>query len=163
MRSVPAIMLLVIGLLSTAYVYAEANKGGNTADRKNDLCRLISAKNVDSFIEKHIETVKYDYPEVGYNSYTNIDIDEDGIPDKVVNSSGSQETLLTVCLSSGGEYEIDESDYSSVIKYEGKYYEIVMHRKLINTKDGLIIGDIDRIRIYWLSKDGPKCICTKHY
>ena len=156
MGSVRVVMLLAIVLLSTAHVYAGAINRGNT-HKSDDLCRIINSNTVDNFIEKHLEAVKYDYPEAGYNSYINIDIDKDGITDKVVNSSGSQETLLMVGLSGGGKYEIDESGYSSVIRYGGKFYEIIMHRSEISTKDGLVTGNIDGIKIYWLSPNGPKC------
>lgn len=121
----PGIILLVFSISSVSAMAAEkkseaaAEKSRVSAGGKSQasLCKEISKVIKDGTIDKHMpEYQAPSGPDPRGADYLNLDIDGDGIPDKVTVSSGSESSYLEVQLSSGGAYDLDEGGFIRIVK-----------------------------------------------
>jgi len=87
------------------------------------------------------------------SEYLNLDIDGDGIADKVTVSSGSDESYLVVQLSSGGEYDLDEG-LMCLVKLKGHIYALVAYYDKSTTNWKLLAH-----RLYQLTIIKAELVC----
>ena len=103
-------VIVIIGIILLTFSFTAGAAEKKDVKAQPPLCKEVTALIKSGEIKKdryRFETV--DIPDEPHSyEYVNIDIDRDGISDKVTISSGSVESLLVIQLSSGGEYELDE-------------------------------------------------------
>jgi ankyrin repeat protein len=113
--------------------------------------KMIKDKTIDKYIPEMVD-LPIDVDPRG-SEYLNLDIDGDGISDKVTVSSGSDESLLVVRLSSGGEYDLDEG-LMCLVKLKGHIYALVAYydTSVTNWK---LVGH----RLYELTRTKAELVC----
>ena len=130
-------------------------KVGGTIKANKSLCKRVAAmiknKTINRYVPERID-IPIEIDPRG-SEYRNLDIDGDGKPDKVTVSSGSDESLLEVKLSTGSNYEINDG-LMKLIKLNGRTYALVTYWETSIT-DWRLIGH----RLYWLTKQGADLVC----
>lgn len=125
-----------------------------TEKDQKTLCKKVAVLIKNNKIDEYMPERK-DFDPRG-SRYLNLDIDDDGIPDKVEVSSGSEGSYLAVKLSTGGKYALDEDGFIKLIRFEGNIYAVVTYREWNEAKDNSkIIG----YRVYKLTKDAAIIVC----
>jgi hypothetical protein len=168
-RVLTSIILLLFGISSGFAMAAEKKSevGGEKSDvssagkSQDSFCKQVSKMIKAGTIDKH--TPEYEAPtgpDPRGADYLNLDIDGDGIPDKVTVSSGSEgESLLVVQLSSGGEYDLHEGGFIRIVKLKEQICALVTywewHRQPDGSRDGKIVGN----RLYKVTKYEAERIC----
>jgi hypothetical protein len=173
-RVLTSVILLLFGISSGFAMAAEKKSevGGGKSDvssagkSQDSFCKQVSKMIKDGTIDKH--TPEYEAPsgpDPRGADYLNLDIDGDGIPDKVTVSSGSEgESLLVVQLSSGGEYDLHEGGFIKVRKIEKQIYALVTYWDFQRQPDGSSKGRIVGNRLYRLTRHDAELICdTKEF
>lgn len=135
------------------------SKASVSADDKNPLCKKVSMLIRNKDIDKYAANSKSIPGRPQDSEYIDLDIDADGIVDNVEVSSGSEGSYLVVKLSSGAHYDLDESGFVMIVKFDGRVYVLVTYWKWNRRPDGSIEGkEIDH-RLYLLTKQNAKVMC----
>ncbi len=168
MRVRIAVMLIALALV-TKYGLSVAGEAQNSGESitpsrsavtkiNRSLCKVVAAMIKDKTISKYQPESLHINPDT--TRYPNLDIDGDGKTDVVTISSGSSESLLEVKLSTGREYDLDESPMY-LIKFNGKIYAFV---RLFDWKvlpDGRREEKNLGHRLYALTKEAAELVCDK--
>lgn len=129
-------------------------------DAGKDVYELCT--NIAALVEKG-EALKFepsDYennPSRG-NDYKHLDIDGDGKADIVTTGCGTGECLLEVKLSSGGEFDLDESPFY-LIRYQSRIYALVSYSEDDESKDDAIRYKYHLGRLYLIAPPKAKLMC----
>jgi hypothetical protein len=144
---------------------AEEESGVSSSGKtQTSFCKEVSKMIKDGTIDNDQHTPEYQSPSPDPRGaeYLNLDIDGDGIADKVEVSSGSEgESLLVVQLSSGDVYELHEGGFIKIVKIKKQIYAVVTywewHRQPDGSREGKQVGN----RLYKLTKQEPELVCDK--
>jgi hypothetical protein len=136
-------------------------------ESQNSICNQVSKMIKDGTIDKHMpEYQAPSGPDPRGADYLNLDIDGDGIADKVTVSSGSEgESLLEIQLSSGGVYApLHEGGFIMIVKIKEQIYALVTYFEWHSQPDGARNGKEVGNRLYKLTKQEAALICdTKDF
>jgi hypothetical protein len=134
---------------------SKANSPSSANKSQNTLCKKVALLIKNGTINEYVPPVA-NIPDISV--YQNLDIDEDGIPDKVEVSSGSEGSYLEVVLSSGSKYELDDGSIM-IVKLKGKAYALVTYFDWKILTDGTKVGKEVGHRLHLLTKNGVKMVC----
>lgn len=123
------------------------------ADRALNVCDLLSARFRDGSINKYLPE-KRDIDPRG-TEYLDLDIDGDGLMDKVTYSSGSSESHLAVKLTSGSEYALEQPGAMQVLSINERIYAVVTYW----SSGTMGIGKVTSRSAYVLTNNGAKYNC----
>lgn len=158
-------ILLTLSILSLYIIAAERVASGeelgsvSAGKSQASLCKEVSKMIEDETIYNHMpEAIPFD-PR-GFK-YLNLDIDGDGIADKVTVSSGEEGSYLWVRLSGGGEYDLDRDGYIMLIKFRRRLYALVTYWKWDRHADGSKTGRITGRRLYLLTRTEAELVCDE--
>jgi len=143
----------------------EKSRVSSTGKSRASFCKEVSKMIKDGTIDKYMPERQDPIARDPRGSeYLDLDIDGDGIPDKVTVSSGSESSYLVVQLSSGGEYDLDEGDFIMIVKIEEHIYALVTYWEWNIQPDGSRKGKKLGNRLYELTKNEAELICdTKDF
>lgn len=165
-RILLVILFLVISLVAGTEITAEQGtnaKTQNTGINPKTLCKKVATMVKSEKIKKYEADFKYVF---GKNEvllgleYYNLDIDGDGKTDKVkCDNSGSGGSYLMVKLSGGGGYDIEENGFVTILKLDGRVYELITYYGNDRNPDGSIKRKIVGRSLYMLTKQGQIMTC----
>jgi hypothetical protein len=170
LRYLTGIILLICCISSVSAVAAEKPSkeagakydGSSYSNSQASFCKEVSKMIKDGTIDKHMpEYQAPSGPDPRGADYLNLDIDGDGIADKVTVSSGSESSYLVVQLSSGGEYDLDEGGFTMIVKIKEKIYALVTYWEWGRQPDGSRKGKKVGYRLYELTKHGAELVCDE--
>ena len=135
------------------------SKASVSADDQNALCKKVSMLIKNKDIDKYAAKSKSIPGRPQDSEYIDLDIDADGIVDKIEVSSGSEESYLGVELSSGGQYDLEENGFVMIVKFNEQIYALVTYWEWNRRPDGSRKGKEVGHRLYLLAKQNAKVIC----
>lgn len=125
---------------------------------QNPLCKkvasLIKSKNISKYLAP-TENIS------DMSIYRTLDIDGDGIPDKVEVSSGSEESYCEVKLSSGAGYDLGENGSVMIVNIDAKVCALVTYWVRKRQQNGSLESKEVSHRLYILTKQNAKIICDE--
>jgi len=128
---------------------------------KQSFCKIIASMVKDGTYEKYAVKSKEIPNRPQDSQYTNLDLDGDGIEDKVLVSSGSEGSYLEVELSKGINYDLEADGFITIIKIKNKVYALVTNWKWKRTKVDEVKGRIISYHVYELTDHNAKAICNE--
>ena len=138
-----------------------SSAGKSRASFCKEVSKMIKDGTIDKYMPERQDPIARD---PRGSEYLDLDIDGDGIPDKVTVSSGSESSYLVVQLSSGGEYDLDEGGFIMIVKIEEHIYALVTYWEWNIQPDGSRKGKKLGNRLYELTKNEAELICdTKDF
>jgi hypothetical protein len=138
-------------------IHGDAKLIGSTVSKKDkSLCKRIGIMVNNRTTSKYMPKSENTDPHT--TRYLNLDIDNDGRADDVTVNSGSSESLLVVKLSTGEEYDLDES-LMYLIKLNGKVYAVVRLFDWSVLPGGQRAEKDLGHRLYILTKDKAELAC----
>ena len=151
-------VILIIGIILLVFSFTSAAEKKDVKAQPS-LCKKVASMIKDGTINKYMPE-RVDIPDTARASeYLNLDIDNDGKADKVVNTSGEEGSYLEVYLSGGNKYVVDESGFIMLVKLNRDIYALVTYwewdRRPDDSKAGKKIGN----RLYKLTKHEAKSVC----
>lgn len=171
LRHLTGIILLIFSISSVSAMAAEKKSdaagakydGSSYSKSQASFCKEVSKMFKNGTIKRHI-TERVDIPvdvDPRGSEYLNLDIDGDGIADKVTVSSGSEgESLLEIQLSSGGVYApLHEGGFIMIVKIKEQMYALVTYWEWGRQPDGSRKGKKVGYRLYELTKHGAELVC----
>jgi hypothetical protein len=133
-----------------------SSSGKSQASFCMEVSKMIRDGTIDKYMPERQDPIARD---PRGSEYLNLDIDGDGIADKVTVSSGSESSYLVVQLSSGGEYDLDESGFIMIVKIKEQIYALVTYWEWNIQPDGSRKGKKVGNRLHELTKHEAKLIC----
>lgn len=130
-----------------------------SADSQNALCRKVSMLIKNNDIVKYAAKSKRIPGRPQDSEYIDLDVDADGIVDKIEVSSGSEGSYLGVKLSGGGQYDLEENGFVMIVKFDEQVYALVTYWEWSRQPDGSKKGKEVGHRLYLLAKQSAKVIC----
>jgi len=161
-----AIASLLCFFLITEFTVQSANSEGNektslttAAKTKNQqkLCKKFTLLIEKGTYKKYIAETE-NIPDICV--YRNLDIDGDGIADKVEVDSGSEGSFLMVQLSGSGEYDLEPGGFIMILKIENRIYAMVTLWHWSDEPDKPRADKITGQDFYLLTKKGAELLCT---
>lgn len=152
LNSISWIIFFLITLIKPAW--AEPNK--LSVIENKDLCVTV-ARLVKTGKAFKLQPKYADNPPRG-NDYINLDIDKDGVADKVKTGCGTGECLLQVELSSGGEFDLDEEPFY-LIRYKLQIYALISEAEDKKPRNQKGYNRLHLRRLYLIASEGPKLVC----
>jgi ankyrin repeat protein len=128
---------------------------------QTSFCKEVSKLIKDETIDKHMPEYQDPSPDPRGADYLNLDIDGDGIADKVTVNSGSESSYLVVQLSSGGQYDLDEGGFIIIVKIKEQIYALVTYWEWHRQPDGSRNGKKVANRLYKLTKQEAERVCDE--
>lgn len=125
---------------------------------QNVLCKKVVSLIKTRDISKYLSPME-NIPDTSI--YRTLDIDGDGITDKVEVSSGSEESYLKVKLSNDGGYDLSENGSIMIVNIDAKVCALVTYWERKKRPDGSLESKEVSHRLYLLTKQNAKMICDK--
>lgn len=135
------------------------SKASVSADDQNVVCKKVSLLIKNKDIAKYAAKSKPIPGRPQDSEYIDLDIDADGIVDNVEVSSGSEGSYLAVKLSSGAQYDLEESGFVMIVKFDEQVYALVTYWKWNRRPDDSMEGKEVDHRLYLLTKQNAKVMC----
>ncbi|MBN1474958.1 MAG: hypothetical protein JW914_10100 [Syntrophaceae bacterium] len=160
------ILIMMMLVVSFAIIPASAVEKGDEKIKKsnisvpsnnqNALCKKVTSLIKSRNISKYLSPME-NIPDT--SRYRTLDIDGDGIPDKVEVSSGSAESYCEVKLSSGAEYDLVENGSIMIINIDAKVCALVTYWEYKRRPDGSLENKEVSHRLYLLTKQNAEMLC----
>ena len=148
--------MIVIGIIFLIFSFTAEAQEKKNVKAQLPICKKVASMIKDGTIKKYVpprENCK-DEVDLRCTEYLNLDINSDGIVDKVIYSSGSGESFLQVKLSNGRDYDHEESGSMLIVKIRGSVYALVTYWESGTIGLGRIIG-----RFYKLTQNSAEKVC----